>query len=250
MKRLVLAAAFATLGITAVVAQSDPIAVRRALMKENNNQVRIAREMIDGTQPFNLDAARNVFATFGGVASKFNVMEGTLFSQRQDTVEYRWVNYATLLEMSKANPVFGIGWGNWMSEWPKYIGEVPGIDAGRWADELTDGNHNTFLGLFAEVGLVGLIPYLMIFYYMFLVGVRVYANGKGFERDFSLVFLLVMATYLFGANFSDYRSGPFFNTTLFLIFGCVAAMDQQRRRPMVKAPPVPASRGEFGAEPC
>jgi len=70
MKRLVLAAAFATLGVTAVIAESDPIAVRKALMKENNNQVRIAREMIDGKQPFNLDAARNVFATFGGVASK------------------------------------------------------------------------------------------------------------------------------------------------------------------------------------
>jgi len=70
MKRLVLAAAFATLGITAVTAQSDPIAARKALMKENNNQVLIARQMIDGTQPFNLARARNVFATFGGVASK------------------------------------------------------------------------------------------------------------------------------------------------------------------------------------
>ena len=70
MKRLVLAAAFAALGVTAVVAQGDPIAARKALMKENNNQARIAREMIDGTQPFNLDAARKVFATFGGVASK------------------------------------------------------------------------------------------------------------------------------------------------------------------------------------
>ena len=70
MKRLVFAAAFAVLGITAVVAQSDPIAARKALMKENNNQVLIARQMIDGTQPFNLARARNVFATFGGVASK------------------------------------------------------------------------------------------------------------------------------------------------------------------------------------
>lgn len=70
MKRLVLAAAFAALGITAVVAQSDPIAARKALMKENNNQARIAREMIDGTQPFNLDMARKVFTTFGGVAGK------------------------------------------------------------------------------------------------------------------------------------------------------------------------------------
>ena len=70
MKRIVLAAALAAFGVTAVVAQSDPIAARKALMKENNNQARIAREMIDGKQPFNLDAARKVFATFGGVASK------------------------------------------------------------------------------------------------------------------------------------------------------------------------------------
>ena len=64
MKRLVLAAAFAALGITAVVAQSDPIAARKAVMKENGNQSRIAREMIEGKQPFNLDAAKKVLATF------------------------------------------------------------------------------------------------------------------------------------------------------------------------------------------
>src|ERR1700758_5637256 len=70
MKRLVLAAAFATLGITAVLAQSDPIAARKAIMKENGNQSRIAREMVEGKQPFNLDAAKKVFATFGGTADK------------------------------------------------------------------------------------------------------------------------------------------------------------------------------------
>jgi cytochrome c556 len=70
MKRLVLATAFAALGITAVVAQSDPIAARKAVMKENGNQSRIAREMIEGKQPFNLEAAKKVLATFGGTADK------------------------------------------------------------------------------------------------------------------------------------------------------------------------------------
>ncbi|AMN43396.1 c-type cytochrome [Rhodoplanes sp. Z2-YC6860] len=70
MKRLVLAAAFATLGITAVVAQSDPIAARKALMKENGNQSRTAREMIEGKQPFNLVAAKKVLATFAETADK------------------------------------------------------------------------------------------------------------------------------------------------------------------------------------
>jgi cytochrome c556 len=70
MKRLVLAAAFAALGITAVVAQSDPIAARKAIMKENGNQSRTAREMIEGKQPFNLVAAKKVLATFGETADK------------------------------------------------------------------------------------------------------------------------------------------------------------------------------------
>jgi cytochrome c556 len=70
MKRLVLAVAFAVLGATAVIAQSDPIAARKALMKENGNQARIAREMIEGKQPFNLDAAKKVLANFGETAEK------------------------------------------------------------------------------------------------------------------------------------------------------------------------------------
>ena len=162
-----------------------------------------------------------------GVATHFSFWEKqTLFSKRQETVAYRQVNYLTTLAMGTANPIFGIGFGNFMIAWSTYFRPIEGADVA----DLTDGNHNTFLGLFAEVGLVGLIPYLMIFYHMFRVGVRVYANAQGFARDFSLVFLLLMATYLFGANFSDYRSGPFHNTALFLIFGAVAAMDMQRKR--------------------
>jgi cytochrome c556 len=70
MKRLVLAVALAAIGVTAVVAQSDPLAARKAIMKENGNQSRIAREMIEGKQPFSLDAAKKVLATFGETADK------------------------------------------------------------------------------------------------------------------------------------------------------------------------------------
>ncbi len=68
--RIVLAAAVAALGVTAVVAQSDPIAARKALMKENGAQARVAREMIEGKQPFNLAAAKKVLATFEDAAKK------------------------------------------------------------------------------------------------------------------------------------------------------------------------------------
>ena len=74
MKRVVLAVAVVALGVTGVLAQSDPIAARTALMKENGNQSRIAREMIDGKQPFNLAAAHKVLATFADTAAKGKAM--------------------------------------------------------------------------------------------------------------------------------------------------------------------------------
>ena len=128
--------------------------------------------------------------------------------------------------MGKANPIFGVGFGNFRTEWPKYFRPIPGNDI----RELEDGNHNTFTGLFAEIGLVGLVLYLIIFYYMFRVGLRVYRKGEGFEREFSLVFLLVVIIYIFGGNFSDYRSGQFFNTTLFLLFGTVVGIEVHMAR--------------------
>ena len=63
MKRILLAVAVAALGVTAVVAQSDPTAARKALMKENGNQSRIAREMIEGKQPFKYSAAPAALAS-------------------------------------------------------------------------------------------------------------------------------------------------------------------------------------------
>lgn len=70
IKRIALAAALAGLGVTAVVAQSDPLAARKALMKENGAQSRVAREMIEGKQPFDLAAAQKVLATFAAVDDK------------------------------------------------------------------------------------------------------------------------------------------------------------------------------------
>jgi cytochrome c556 len=68
--RIVLAAAVAAFGVTAVVAQGDPIAARKALMKENGAQSRIAREMMEGKRPFDLAAAKKALATFADSADK------------------------------------------------------------------------------------------------------------------------------------------------------------------------------------
>lgn len=162
---------------------------------------------------------------FSSITSHFNFAQGTLFSKRQETVDYRWLNYLTTLEMSKANPILGTGYGTFKREWPNYVRPIPGNEIG----QLTDGNHNTFLGLLAEVGLVGALLYLFIIYSMVRVGIRVFRNGDEREREFALIMLAVVSAYVVDANFSDYRSTQFFNTVLFALFGCVVAIERTIR---------------------
>jgi cytochrome c556 len=70
MIRNVLAVAAVALGVTAVVAQSDPIAARKALMKANGDQAKIAGAMAKGEAPFDLAKVQVVFATFADSAAK------------------------------------------------------------------------------------------------------------------------------------------------------------------------------------
>jgi cytochrome c556 len=68
--RSILAVAALAVGATVVLAQSDPIAARKALMKENGAQSRVAREMMEGKKPFDLAAAKKVLATFAAAHDK------------------------------------------------------------------------------------------------------------------------------------------------------------------------------------
>jgi cytochrome c556 len=70
MIRTVLGVAVLALGTTALVAQTDPIAARKALMKANGDQNRIATEMLEGKRPFNLDEAKKVFVVFAEAGEK------------------------------------------------------------------------------------------------------------------------------------------------------------------------------------
>src|SRR3954468_266741 len=70
MMRTVLGVAVLAFGATALVAQTDPIAARKALMKTNGDQNRVATEMLEGKRPFNLDEAKKVFVVFAETGEK------------------------------------------------------------------------------------------------------------------------------------------------------------------------------------
>jgi cytochrome c556 len=70
MMRHVLAVLVLACGATALLAQDDPIAARKALMKRNGEQARIASDMVKGNRPFSLDDAKKALATFVEVGEK------------------------------------------------------------------------------------------------------------------------------------------------------------------------------------
>jgi cytochrome c556 len=70
MIRTVLAVAAIAIGVTAVAAQSDPIAARKALMKEQGAQTKTGAGMAKGEAPFDLTKAQAILANYIDTASK------------------------------------------------------------------------------------------------------------------------------------------------------------------------------------
>jgi cytochrome c556 len=64
------AVAVIAFGVTAVVAQEDPIAARKALMKANGQNAGALSKMVKGEAPFDLVTAKKAFATFQDAAAK------------------------------------------------------------------------------------------------------------------------------------------------------------------------------------
>jgi cytochrome c556 len=64
------AVAIVAFGATAVVAQDDPIAARKALMKANGQAAGALSKMVKGETPFDLATAKKSFAAFEDAAVK------------------------------------------------------------------------------------------------------------------------------------------------------------------------------------
>jgi cytochrome c556 len=70
LQTLFVAAIVVALGTGAVIAQSDPIAARKALMKGNNDGASLLVRMMRGTSPYDASMVDPVFAQWAETAQK------------------------------------------------------------------------------------------------------------------------------------------------------------------------------------
>jgi cytochrome c556 len=65
-----IAAVAITFGVMSAVAQQDPIAARKQLMKDNGSAAKMGADMVKGDKPFDLATAQKIFASFADAAAK------------------------------------------------------------------------------------------------------------------------------------------------------------------------------------
>ena len=157
-----------------------------------------------------------------GSASKFSLLEGTLFSKRQNTISDRIVSYKITLKMAHQNPIFGIGFGKFHSEWPNYFSDTSDVDFGGF-----DGSHNTYLTMLAELGIIGSLSYLLVLLLLIRMCLNAYKNlteESPFEKALVAVTLAVAVMYILTGFVSDLRWSLLQNCLAFLFFGLVSSM--------------------------
>jgi len=173
-----------------------------------------------------------------GVASKFSLYQKSLFSRRQETVEYRRINFQAGLKAFSEHPFFGIGYGGFAKRMRE--GSL-GFDE----KTLGSGNENTWLGIAVDMGLIGLLPYVMIFALLIRSNIQIlrrYDGEEQFARPLATVALAMIIYTLINATTGDLRFHLYDPCLAFLVQGIAVRLGK-------RMPEAPANLGGEDLEP-
>ena len=137
----------------------------------------------------------------------------------------RLVTWRIALESGSTNPILGIGLNNLRDVLDANRINVPGTRS------LTT-HHNGFLGLFIELGAVGLFIYLLIVSSIIRTGLKIYRSGLDqADRWRGIVVIAMMIAYLIPGFFSTILYSPeLSHIYVFAYAGGVAGLYGSRRR--------------------
>jgi O-antigen ligase len=165
-----------------------------------------------------------------GVGSKFSVSDTTLFSRRQNTVDYRLDNFQIGWNAFTANPLFGVGFGRFRIEWLKYAD----LKNSRRGIGLDDGNHSTFFGVLAELGLTGAVPFVALVGGAVIVVLSAYRRlghpDAIPERRLAVVAIGALQIFLVLGLTSDLNTSPTVNIAAFWYVGVINSVATHWRK--------------------
>jgi O-antigen ligase len=163
-----------------------------------------------------------VVVYFGGFFAKFSFWSQTLFTQRQQPIESRKLIYVMSLKMFLTRSLTGFGYGTFEKFSALFYGLVPGFED----ISKGEGSHNMVLGLLAETGLVGAVPYLLIGWLLLRQGIRLHRRSSSdpFVRDVASTHIAIVVGYVVQMQIIDVRWFNFLNSFVFVMGGIVFSL--------------------------
>jgi O-antigen ligase len=149
-------------------------------------------------------------ATLLGLA----VISGTPLAERltkrlgdENSIEFRYEMKERSLAVIRENVWTGVGFNRFTEATSEFA---------------RGGNisHNTLLTIFAELGLLGLLPYLSIFFALFVAVCKGYLQQPG-NRSLVIIFVGIALAYLVKLNTSNIINAGYLNILFFILAGIV-----------------------------
>ncbi len=141
-------------------------------------------------------------------------------------VQSRIALFKVTMAVFKEAPIFGVGFGRFRRAIPYYSSEVLQGTSVQLASQ-----HNLFFGLLSEVGLVGLVPFLLILIFILQYSILLFRRlpGGGFiSRDLVVTFWAMLVIYLVTASFIQTQFFIVANSSIFLWAGMMEGLYQRR----------------------
>ena len=131
------------------------------------------------------------------------------------------------LNVVKSHPITGVGFGHFRDYAASYS-QDPTSKYIRFGSRLME--HNNFLSILAETGIIGLTLYLLVLWRIFQHSKRLYyripPEADGWvSRDVGILFWILLADYIIDAMFRETSVDPFNNGLLFAFTGIILAID-------------------------
>ncbi len=143
----------------------------------------------------------------------FGRLQG-IYRHHETNISHRYLAYQSAINMIRDNPLLGIGAGNYREVYK----EKYKFDAAS-PDPVTFTAENNFLEIGAQVGIFGLIVYVLFYAFCFKNLYFVYKNNKDmYLRLLSLGISISLIGFLISSQFATVNTVPL-NMILWLLFG-------------------------------
>jgi O-antigen ligase len=149
--------------------------------------------------------------------------EGHAAQETAESVELRPILALVAWKMFLQEPLFGCGFGHYRERFVDVLddrdSDLPLDKSRRYVQ------HNVWLGLLTETGLVGTVLFTLLVGYWLRDAWRLWRSSAPlWARQFALLFLATFASYVSNAMFQDLAIVPMINMILFFLAGLTAGL--------------------------